>query len=289
MPKEDSGTKSQVEHSEDDFDLDTIDLGVNRDDEGDEELNDDDGDPGEKEQEVKKGADSYESRYKELQKTYGASREEVKGLKGKLTSIEQALEKHGGLEKVAQVMNYITSDPDFVDLATKKQRGEHLGIDESKLDPKAKEALNLVRRAARAEIAEYKREVEAKLDKLKSENIVPFEGTVQEMQMEKIALSMNEKYGPDWAEYLDTMDRLGGFSSKPNFKEVENVFLDALREEGKFDSFMQKQAEKRVEQRKSKSVTRTKSADTTPAKKSGKAGNMVEAARRAARRLQEAG
>lgn len=239
---------------------------------------------GEDEEESDEGKDPGKD-YKELQKVYGESQEEVKSLR----ELASAFEEFGGVEKALGALKFIQNDPEFSALATKKSRGEIEGVDESKMSPQAKEAIELMRKVTRQEVAVLLKIHDDKIDKRFVDTVEPEIAAAREVRIDKMIGQMSDKYGSEWMEQLKSMEKLGDtldpkVSKAPKFGDLEDIYFKSLRLDGKFDAFLVKRGNKVVKTRKSKSINRPSSTDTM-AKEAAKPKTMQEAAVIAERKL----
>ena len=289
---ETEGTEFQAGESEY-SELDELKVGhdnpyATRKDDEDEETAEDAGESDESEDGENDGKDegeSSDSNYKELQRSFGESREEVKSLKEGTSQFD----RFGGIEKALGALEFISNDPDFKELAAKKSRGEIPGLDEKSMSPEAKSALELVRKTARQEVEVLRQEHKKEIEDLIKDRIEPEMAANREVRLEKLIEQMNDMYGEVWTEQLDSMERLGDTLSpqatrNPKIGDIEDLFYKSLRVDGKLESFLAKKGNKAVMKRKGQSVNRQRSSATTP-KSMIKPKTMAEAAMLAERKL----
>jgi len=230
----------------------------------------------------------FKQGYKELQRGYNESREEVKESNTQLESLKNQLNRFGGVEKVVQALEYISTDQDFKDLAVKKQNSEVVGIDESKLSPQQKEAFNTIRKVVKSELSPVISEFNNKLKELVNTEINPHTSAMKDVNLEHHIDKMSQKYGPGWMKQLDSMDKLkGSLSDKakiaPTFKDLDRLYKESLEEDGLFDDFIIKQAQELAKGKKGKTTSRPKSSGGTETSESNKdkpPASIIEAGQR---------
>ena len=273
-------------------DLDEIKLGhdnpyASQEEEEDEETAEDAGESDSSEGEDERGGKegSSDHNYKELQRSYGESREEVKLLK----DLNSKFDRFGGLEKALNALEFVSNDPDFKELAARKSRGDIPGLDEKNMSPEAKKALELVRQTARQEVDAFRKEHKSEISDLLKNVIEPEIAANREIRMEKLAEQMTDMFGEVWLEQVESMTKLGDTISSqvaknPKIGDLEDLFYKSLRIDGKLDAFLAEKGNKAVMKRKKLSVNRQRSSDTRP-KSIGKPKDMTEAAMMAERKL----
>lgn len=274
MPEEETGTevddRQSVEEDlfgEDVESDDDVTLTEDEIDEESEESNDDEGQPDETEEEKEDKFD-YKKGYKELQKGYNESREEVKGEKSQRESLENQFVRFGGVDKALTALDFVNTDQDFRDLVVKKQNNEIIGVDESKFSPQQKEAFHTVRQVVKGELAPVIAEFNQKLKQLVDSEISPHTNAMKDVNLEHHIDKMTEKYGEDWLSQLDSMEKLKSTLPEqakiaPTFKDIDRLYIESLREEGKFDAFIIKQAKQLAKGKSSKTTKRPKSSGGT--------------------------
>ncbi len=288
MPTEEDGTGLDDGQSNDDDLFDEEDDVIVSDIEQD----DDSGETGDDEgQSDKTGEDDkfdFEQGYKEIQRVYSESRDEVKETNSQLESMKNLLDRFGGVEKVVQTLDYITADQDFKDLAIKKQNSEIVGIDESKLSPQQKEAFNTIRKVVKSELSPIVTEFNNRLKELVNTEINPHTSAMKDVNLEHHIDKMSQKYGSGWMKQLDSMNKLKGSLSDqakvaPSFKDLDRLYKESLEEDGLYDEFIMQQAQQLAKSKKSKTTSRPRSSggtETSDNDKERPPNSIVEAGRR---------
>lgn len=245
------------------------------------EQGDDDGESSEEEQDYSGLEKITDEQYKEMERYVSKTRDELSDLKSSQGVIEGALAKYGGLEKALQLVDFVSSDPDFKKLIETKSRGQS-AIDESAMSPDAKEAMKIVRDVA-------KEVVSAEINQLRRDTIDPHLKAVNDRNLDVLATQMTDKFGDDWLEYADEMQGLAenlSVTKRNNLdlEDIEGLYIVALNRAGKLDKFstIKKQVKDKKKIEKSTPRTRTTSVDTN--KPEGKPRDIFEAAQRAAKK-----
>ena len=224
------------------------------------ESSDDDGDDGKKKPD-------QSTQYKDLQRAYTESRERIKELEQSGSDADAVAHKFvqfGGVDKALAALDFVNNDTDFRDLATKKANKETIGLDESKMTPQQKEALELVRKVVRSELTPFASEMKGKLDEIVSKEISPHTAAMQEANLEVLTEKMDAKFGDKWIEQLDSMEKLKGELPErvriaPTFKDLTSLYLRSLVEDDKFDTFTLARAKLLSKGKKAKSTNRPRS------------------------------
>lgn len=298
MPEDETGTEvddgQSVEEDlfgEDVESDDDVTLTEDEVDEESEEPGEDEGQPGETEEEKEDKFD-YKKGYKELQKGYNESREEVKESTAQRESLENQFVRFGGVDKALTALEYVNTDQDFRDLVVKKQNNEIIGVDESKLSPQQKEAFNTVRQVVKSELAPVITDFNKRLKELVDSEISPHTNAMKDVNLEHHIDKMTDKYGDGWLSQLDSMEKLKSTLSPqakiaPTFKDIDRLYIESLRETGKFDAFIIKQAKELAKGKSSKTTRRPKSSggtETSEKDKSKPPADILEAGARVLRR-----
>lgn len=288
MPTEEDGTEFDDGQSDEeqlfDEESDIILSDVEQDDDS-EETGDDEGQSDKTEEDDKF---DFKQGYKEIQRVYSESRDEVKESNTQLESLENQLNRFGGIEKVVQTLDYITADQDFKDLAVKKQNSEIVGIDESKLSPQQKEAFNTIRKVVKSELSPIVNEFNARLKELVNTEINPHTSAMKDVNLEHHIDKMSQKYGSGWMNQLDSMNKLKGSLSDqakiaPTFKDLDRLYKESLEEDGLYDEFIMQQAQQLTKSKKGKTTSRPRSSGGTETSENDKdkpPNSIVEAGRR---------
>lgn len=265
-------------HDDDDFDL------TDKDEGDEEEPTDDDGDPDDD-----SSKDGYEKRYKDLQKAHSKSQDDLKAERDERESLEHNLTRFGGIDQAIKALDYVTNDKDFKELAAKKSKGETVSeIDESKMSPQGKEALNTVRQVVKEQFTPFRSEIESMLKEVIEKNINPHTNAMKDVNLEHHIDKMTDKYGEGWLTQLDSMEKLKSTLSEqarvaPTFIDIDRLYKDSLEKDGKFDAFIIEQASRLAKGKKSKTTKRHKSSGGTSTSEKDKnkpPKDIFEAARR---------
>lgn len=231
-----------------------------------------------------------EKDYKELQREFTKTKELLKEMESRTHEYEHKMVKFGGVDKAAGLLEYVSTDPDFLTLAEKKQKGEVTsGIDESKLSPEQKQAFDTVKQMVDSVLSPFKAQIQNELRTVIDTHVTPGNEAVSEIILEGHIDKMTEKYGESWLEQLDSMEKLKGDMSEksqkaPTLKDIDELFHRSLREDGKFEEFVLSQAKHISEKKTRKSQRRPSSSGgskSTSTKGSGKAKDIFEAGARA--------
>jgi len=237
---------------------------------------------------------NYESRYKDLQSEFTKTKEELISQRDSLSGIEHKLTAFGGIDKALAALEYVTTDPDFKSLAERKQKGEVIdGIDESKMSPAEKNAFDTVKKMVGSLLSPFQQEMNQKLDNVVKTKIDPQTRAMNDVSMEQHIDKMTEKYGDKWLEQLDSMEKHKDLLSEtaqvaPSFKDVERLFIESMREDGKLDKFAMDRAKFLSQKAKKKSVNRSKSNSSLSKSNQLKpAKSIMEAGKRALAKMED--
>lgn len=222
-----------------------------------------------------------DEQYKSMERYISKTRDELSDLKSSSSAIEGALAKYGGLDKALQLVDYVSSDPDFKQLIEKKSRGVS-SVDESTMSPESKEAMQIVRDVAKEVVA-------AEIRQLKQNTIDPHFKAVNDRNLDVLATEMTSKFGDNWLEYADDMQLLAEdlSDSKRNdlkFDDLENLYIMALNRAGKLDEFSTTKKQVKEKKKIEKSTPRARSTNVESNKPEGKPKDLFEAAQRAAKK-----
>ena len=286
--------EGQTEWSEEDFGEDPNDLD-GYDESGEdlgESVDEDDGEPSESEElseDVEETlGDQAEKSYKELQKVYGKGQEELKTLRSKMDQIEGAAGRYGGPEKMGEILDFVTTDPEMLAILQQKTGGSNqLGIDTEGLSEEGKNALRLVDQIAEKRIEKALQDYDARVQS----KLSPVLEKQRERELDGFMDKLDKKYGEEWMESLETMETLAqsmpeDVLENPTMDDMEDLFFKALRKEGKLEQFVGKQVTQKTRQKKSRSVGRSNSTDLEGASEKPK--TMFDAAKIAERKLSRA-
>lgn len=200
--------------------------------------------------------------YKELQTEFGKRNELSKQLEAKFAPF-------GGVDQLLGTVNTLVSDADFVKWYKAKSEGmpNIEGLDAN--DPEVRKAFNAIKTMASMEV---KRELEAR--------VRPLEDALKEKNILSHFSEMDKQYGADWRQFEETISELSynlpeKIQNNPTFEDIEDLYIKALRKNGKFDEFVSKRYAKMVEGKKSKATDKP---STTPgAAKHARATSIDEA------------
>lgn len=264
-------------------DLDDVDgESDNEEDSGESDDLDDLDDENEDEQDPSKLEETTNDKYKAMEQYVSKTRDEISDLKSQNQAIENALNPYGGIDKALNLVQYVSSDPDFAELIKKKSRGDS-SIDESKMSPDAKEAMKIVRDVAKEVVRE-------EITQLRQTTIDPHIKNVNDKNLDILATQMTDKFGDDWLEYADQMQEMAeDYSvSKRNsldLEDVEGLYIRALNKAGKLDKFSTVKKQQKEQKKINKSTPRSKTTSVGSNKKDGKPTDLFDAASRAAKKL----
>lgn len=287
MPEKETGTELEDGQPADDLEFEDEDDTLLT--EGDEETEGSDDDEGQSDDDSEEDDFDYKKGYKEVQKAYNDSREELKEEKSQRGTLENQMVRFGGAEKAIEALDFISTDSDFRELAAKKSSGEAISkIDESKMSPQAKEALNTVRLVVKEALGPMSAEFDSKLRAIVEKDINPHTQAIKDVNLEHHIDKMTQKYGKEWLGQLDSMEKLKSTLPEnariaPTFKDIDRLYIESLREDGKFESFIIKQAKSLAKSMKDKTTKRHKSSggtETTGKDKGKPPSSIIEAGRR---------
>jgi hypothetical protein len=185
--------------------------------------------------------------YKELQSEFGKRNETLKQLEANI----KAFDRFGGQEHMLKIANYLSSNPRFAQWIASEQQKNVLGVNESDMDEETKKAIGIVQNVAE-KIADRKvREA------LKSE-VAPIADNLREQMFDKAFNAMDKKYD-NWREMQDEMADLSDEMpekrrNNPSFDDIEGLYFEALRKTGKMDDYAAKMYERKLTDKKNKSV-----------------------------------
>lgn len=259
-------------------------------DEGDEDLADGQSyeEDGYEDEELGDGESSNEfspetKSYKEMQSMYSKTQNRASELEGQLSEIEDRLKPLGGLEGVVRSLTYVQTDPDYRALTAKKSGQSIPGVDESNLTPEAKEALELVKKTVRAELAQEMRAYD-------EQHVRPLADQVRQTNLDSIADSLLDNHGEQFQEQLPTIERLAKklpqvLLDNPTYEVMETLYHESLREDGKAEAYYLQQHQNKVDGRKGKVTGAPRSSGVSPnTPKFNKPKTMFDAARIADKR-----
>ena len=268
------------------------------DDEGESADEDQDGQP-EEEREPSKNdkATSEEDSYKELQRTFSHKTDELKDTRSELDALKGVANRFGGIDKMAQLLDYVASNGKIQDVIQSQINGQSGGVDDLGLDemsPEGKKAVALVKKIVQSDSG---RMINQALANFQKGSLDPFLATYQEEKLESLFDKLDSEFGDGWDKQYPTMKKLAeewnpSVKANPSWKHMKKLYMDALDENGVLDDFHEQRLLKKIEQKQKKSTGKPRSSggskieqgDTkAPVKNIFDAAGKVEA-RRARRR-----
>jgi len=301
MSQDDTGLefKSGYSDTDDAGEFDDSQFDDLNDDENDDDFLDEDGDEPTDDEEHpdddSEDTSNYETRYKDLQSEFTKTKDELISQRESLSGIEHRLTAFGGVDKALQALEYVTTDPDFKHLTEQKQKGEVInGIDESKMTPAEKNAFETVKKMVSSLLQPFQTDINQKLESVVKTKIDPHTQAMNDVSMEQHIDKMTDKYGEKWLEQLDSMETHKDLLSEtskiaPSFKDVERLFIESLREDGKLDKFAMDRAKFLSNKAKKKSVSRqrSQSSNLKGPDANKPAGSILEAGKRAMAKMEK--
>ncbi len=231
----------------------------------------------------KEGEFSQDSKsYKELQRVYTQGQDRIKDVENQLGDLERVASQYGGIDRMAEMIQYATTNPEISAAIQKAQQTQGTGINMDELDDQGKKALELVDKIVENKLA-------ARLQEYQTHEIDPIVDAHRVDRVEKLMGQMDEKYGDRWSDSLDSMKNLSETLPRnvlvnPSFNDMEDLFFKALRSEGRFDDFMGETYQQTIQEKKKRSVSKPKTTRSSMPT-GGKPANMFEAAELAAKKL----
>ena len=263
-----TGVELSGEQEEDIFGVDET-LGTEEvpeldDDEGETADADQDGEPGE-DQELSKNDDkSLDDSYKELQRSFSHKTDELKDAKSELDALRGVASRFGGMDKMAQLLDYVSANGEVQELIRKQISGQApevdgLGLDE--MSPEGKKAVALVRKIVQADGG---RMINAALTNFQRGSIDPFLASYQEERLESLFDKLDGEFGEEWDKHYPTMKKLAeewtpNVKANPSWKNMKKLYMDALDEDGGLDDFHEQRLLKKIQQKQKKSTGKPRS------------------------------
>ena len=263
-----TGVELSGEQEEDIFGVDET-LGTEEvpeldDDEGETADADQDGEPGE-DQELSKNDDkSLDDSYKELQRSFSHKTDELKDAKSELDALRGVASRFGGMDKMAQLLDYGSANGEVQELIRKQISGQApevdgLGLDE--MSPEGKKAVALVRKIVQADGG---RMINAALTNFQRGSIDPFLASYQEERLESLFDKLDGEFGEEWDKHYPTMKKLAeewtpNVKANPSWKNMKKLYMDALDEDGGLDDFHEQRLLKKIQQKQKKSTGKPRS------------------------------
>jgi len=234
------------------------------DDEGETADADQDGEPGE-DQELSKNDDkSLDDSYKELQRSFSHKTDELKDAKSELDALRGVASRFGGMDKMAQLLDYVSANGEVQELIRKQISGQApevdgLGLDE--MSPEGKKAVALVRKIVQADGG---RMINAALTNFQRGSIDPFLASYQEERLESLFDKLDGEFGEEWDKHYPTMKKLAeewtpNVKANPSWKNMKKLYMDALDEDGGLDDFHEQRLLKKIQQKQKKSTGKPRS------------------------------
>jgi hypothetical protein len=221
--------------------------------------------------------------YKEMQSMYSKTQNKNSELEGQINELENQLKPFGGLEGVVKSLTYVQNDPEYRALTAKKAGQSIPGVDEANLTPEAKEALELVKKTVRAELANEMRQYDER-------TVKPLADQVRQTNLDSIADSLLETHGEQFQEQLPTIERLAKklpqvLLDNPTYEIMETLFHESLREDGKAEAYYLDRYQTKVNGKRGKVTGSPKTSGASPnAPKFNKPKTMFDASRIADKR-----
>ena len=265
------------------------------DNEGESADEDQDGQPNEEQEPSQDDkATSGEDSYKELQRSFSHKTDELKDTRSELDALKGVANRFGGIEKMAQLLDYVSSNgkiPEVIQSQISGQSGvgDDLGLDE--MSPEGKKAVALVKKIVQADSG---RMINQALSNFQKGSLDPFLATYQEEKLESLFDKLDSEFGDSWDKHYPTMKKLAeewnpNVKANPSWKNMKKLYMDALDEDGDLDDFHEQRLLKKIQQKQQKSTGKPRSAggskmaqgDTkAPVKNIFDAAGKVEAKRR---------
>jgi|TARA_Y100000310_G_C20599624_1_gene772327 hypothetical protein len=220
--------------------------------------------------------------YKEIQRAYTQSTTHARELEERLESMERQSSHYGGVDKMAEMIQYATSNPEISEAIKRVQQQEIAGVNVHEMDDEGKKAVEMVEKIAQSI-------VDKSLQSYQTNEIDPIIDSHRVDRVEKLMGQMDDKYGDRWADSLDAMKKVSESLPRnvlinPSFDDMEDLFFKALRTEGRFDEFMGETYQEQVKEKRQRSVSKPRTTSSSSPKGS-KPKDMFEAATRAAKRM----
>jgi len=220
--------------------------------------------------------------YKEIQRAYTQSTTHARELEERLESMERQSSQYGGVDKMAEMIQYATSNPEISEAIKRVQQQEIAGVNVNEMDDEGKKAVEMVEKIAQSI-------VDKSLQSYQTNEIDPIVDSHRVDRVEKLMGQMDDKYGDRWADSLDAMKKVSESLPRnvlinPSFDDMEDLFFKALRTEGRFDEFMGETYQEQVKEKRQRSVSKPRTTSSSSPKGS-KPKDMFEAATRAAKRM----
>jgi hypothetical protein len=265
------------------------------DNEGESADEDQDGQPNEEQEPSQDDkATSGEDSYKELQRSFSHKTDELKDTRSELDALKGVAGRFGGIEKMAQLLDYVSSNGKIQEviqsqISGQSGRGDDLGLDE--MSPEGKKAVALVKKIVQADSG---RMINQALSNFQKGSLDPFLATYQEEKLESLFDKLDSEFGDSWDKHYPTMKKLAeewnpNVKANPSWKHMRKLYMDALDEDGGLDDFHEQRLLKKIQQKQQKSTGKPRSAggskmaqgDTkAPVKNIFDAAGKVEAKRR---------
>ena len=230
------------------------------DDEGEPADEDQDGQPEEEKEPSKNDkATSEEESYKELQRTFSHKTDELKDTRSELDALKGVANRFGGIDKMAQLLDYVASNGKIQDVIQNQINGQSGGVDDLGLDemsPEGKKAVALVKKIVQSDSG---RMINQALANFQKGSLDPFLATYQEEKLESLFDKLDSEFGDGWDKQYPTMKKLAeewnpSVKANPSWKHMKKLYMDALDENGVLDDFHEQRLLKKIEQKQKKSI-----------------------------------
>ena len=236
------------------------------DNEGESADEDQDGQPDE-EQELSKDdkETSEEDSYKELQRSFSHKTDELKDTRSELDALKGVATRFGGIDKMAQLLDYVSSNGKIQEFIQNQISGQPGGVDDLGLDemsPEGKKAVALVKKIVQTDSG---RMINQALANFQKGALDPFLATYQEEKLESLFDRLDSEFGESWDKHYPTMKKLAeewnpNVKANPSWKHMKKLYMDSLDEDGGLDDFHEQRLLKKIQQKQQKSTGRPRSA-----------------------------
>ena len=212
------------------------------DDEGESADEDQDGQPEEEKEPSKDDkATSEEDSYKELQRSFSHKTDELKDTRSELDALKGVANRFGGIDKMAQLLDYVSSNGKIQEFIQNQINGQSGGVDDLGLDemsPEGKKAVALVKKIVQTDSG---RMINQALANFQRGSLDPFLATYQEEKLESLFDRLDGEFGDSWDKHYPTMKKLAeewnpNVKANPSWKHMKKLYMDALDEDGDLES-----------------------------------------------------
>ena len=230
------------------------------DNEGESADEDQDGQPNEEQEPSQDDkATSGEDSYKELQRSFSHKTDELKDTRSELDALKGVANRFGGIDKMAQLLDYVSSNGKIQEVIQSQISGQPggddgLGLDE--MSPEGKKAVALVKKIVQADGG---RMINQALANFQKGALDPFLASYQEERLESLFDKLDGEYGEGWDKHYPTMKKLAeewspNVKANPSWKNMKKLYMDSLEEDGVLDDFHEQRLLKKIQQKQRKST-----------------------------------